>query len=219
MTARELPQAQSTRFSWGFLRNWVLAGTIGWGVSYFALWAVAMIASSFARGLGEGFLFLASLPTIVVVVSILQWLVMRRRISCGGGWVLAAMVGSLLWTLAFHYSRGVLPKPAQQLHVVRLGMILLYVAGAGASIGALQWVFVLRRQVPRAYWWVLASSLGWALAPLEWMWDFDFGSGMVAVVVRRALLGTLFGIVTGVCVIQLLRATRRGMPGSEEVAG
>lgn len=218
MTAMEYSEARATHSSWAFFRNWVLAGTIGWGVSYFALWVVIMIAATFVRGLGEGFLFLASLPAIAAVVGALQWLVMRRQVWGGGRWALAAVVGSVCWAVAFQYSRGAVSHPANQAYAVRLGMILLYVAGAGAVIGTLQWLFVLRRQVRHAYWWIPASSLGWAVAPLEWIWDLNFGPSLATVVVRRALLGAAFGAVTGVCLIHLLKHTGRGMPGSKKTA-
>ena len=218
MTARELPQVQPTPFPWEFFRSWVLASTIGWGVSYFGLWAVIMIAANFVKGLGDGFLFLASLPTIVAVVGVLQWLVIRRQISGAGRWVLAAIAGSVCWVLVFQYSRTAVPDAMQQSSIVRLGVILLYVAGPGAAIGILQWLFVLRRNIQHAHWWIGISSLGWAVAPLEWIWDFHYGPGVAPVVIRRALLGALFGAVTGVCLILLLRHTRRGIPGSKAAA-
>jgi hypothetical protein len=38
----------------------------------------------------------------------------------------------------------------------------IYLSVMGALIGLLQW-FLLRRSLPRAGWWVLASALGWGL--------------------------------------------------------
>ena len=75
-----------------------------------------------------------------------------------------------------------------------------------AVVGILQWLF-MRRQVTHSVLWIPASSLGWAVAHSEWMWDLDFGlaPGIATVVVRRALLGPAFGAFTGICLILLLK--------------
>jgi hypothetical protein len=67
---------------------------------------------------------------------------------------------------------------------------------AGAVGGTLQWLH-LRHQVPRSGWWVLASTLGWAV-----------GLGL-AVAVGKALgwmvAGAVGGVITGIALIWLFR--------------
>ena len=80
-----------------------------------------------------------------------------------------------------------------------MGLNMVFVgigAMAGLVAGILQWL-ALRGQVARAGWWVLASTLGWAV-----------GLGL-AVAVGRALgwmvAGALGGAITGVALIWLTR--------------
>ena len=62
----------------------------------------------------------------------------------------------------------------------------------GTVVGVLQWL-VLRRQVPRAGWWVLASTVGWVVGlPLG---DINGPPG----------LGAVYGAFTGTALVWLLR--------------
>jgi len=214
MAGCELRDSKPGHPSWRFFGNWLLAGTIGWGLSYLALWAVALAVHIFVSGLGESFLFIASLPTIAAVVGVFQWLAMRGQVEHSGRWFLASILGSVLWALALQYSRGRLADLTREASAVRLFVMFLYIAGAGGLIGTLQWILVLRPNVRHGYLWVPASSLGWAVAHLEWVWDFGFGMGITAVTIRRALLGTMFGVVTGLCLLGLLRYSGRTKPGT-----
>ena len=64
----------------------------------------------------------------------------------------------------------------------------------------LQWL-VLRRQMPRAGWWVLASTVGWVVGmPLG---DINGPPG----------LGAAYGVITGTTLVWLLR---QRPPGSDQ---
>ncbi len=66
------------------------------------------------------------------------------------------------------------------------------VAAGGIVVGVLQWL-VLRRQVARAGWWVLASTVGWVVG------------GPVGAFVGWPALGAVYGAITGSALVGLLR--------------
>ena len=156
---------------------WVLAGTVGWAV-----------------GGGEtAFGEYPSVPNVIVggyvrlaaggiLVGALQWLLLRRQIARAGRWVLAN-IGAVLIVGAIVFGVGAVNADVG------------WVVGAGLSgtlVGVLQWL-VLRGQVARAGWWVVASTLGWI-------------AGMpVGGFLGWAALGAMYGAITGVGIVWLLR--------------
>lgn len=89
---------------------------------------------------------------IGVAVGVLQWLVLRSLFQRAGWWVLGSGLG---WAIGFLTITYLLPE---QIAVLQ-GVIL------GASIGVGQWI-VLRQWVPRAYWWIPMTALGWGVGPI-----------------------------------------------------
>ncbi len=73
-----------------------------------------------------------------------------------------------------------------------------------ASIGLMQWL-VLRREVMRAGWWVLASAAGWLMGVVVGEGLGNAMGGPVWSVVAVALGGTIVGTVTGIPLVWLLR--------------
>jgi hypothetical protein len=88
---------------------------------------------------------------------------------------------------------------------LRLSTLLRYavVAALGGAVrGILQWL-VLRGKVSRAGWWVLASTVGWALGMtvsrvIPWGDDSD-------VLLPMVVTGAVMGAVTGGALVWLLR--------------
>ena len=88
------------------------------------------------------------------------------------------------------------------------------VSGAvgGAAIGILQWL-VLRRQVSGAGWWVLASTMGWAVGSGLGLLVFrtvalavsSDAAFIVALSVGAAVDGAAMGAITGFALVKLLR--------------
>jgi hypothetical protein len=131
-------------------------------------------------------------------VGVLQWLVLRKRVSRAGWWVLASAAGgTLLFQNVFegiYWSLEGFGALLSWIGVVALG---------GAVTGTLQWL-VLRGQVSRAGWWILASTVGWVLSAIvtgSIPWGVDDGSGFAALVV----IGAVMGALTGAALVWLLR--------------
>ena len=87
------------------------------------------------------------------VLGMVQWLVLRRRLSLPRSWIVATslgMAGGLTLTLALFGTS------------TAGSVLLLRGVSTGLLIGLAQWV-VLRRSVPRAWVWVPTVAVGWAL--------------------------------------------------------
>jgi hypothetical protein len=130
---------------------WVLASSVGFGVG--VLVAVGMyIFEVYASIIDLGGMVYPAVFGIVfgAPVGIAQWLVLRWDVTRAGWWVLASIVG-----LAVGMGVAEVVDSATDLGGAVVGAVV------GASVGIAQWL-VLRRQVARAGWWVLASSVGLA---------------------------------------------------------
>jgi hypothetical protein len=188
-----LAMAPPRRPGWRIWFLWLMAGAVGWGVG--------VEVASF--GVPGGLRSLQSSPSIIVagylgvaaggiLVGVLQWLVLRRQITRAGRWVLANLgAAAVLGVVVF----GVGVVNADVGWVGGAGLF-------GTVIGALQWL-VLRRQVARAGWWVLASTVGWIVG------------GPLGGIVGWIALGAAYGAITGTALVWLLR---QAPPGSDQVS-
>ena len=86
-----------------------------------------------------------------------------------------------------------------------LAFIVIILGMAG---GFMQWL-VLRRQIPRAEWWVLASTLGFALAPIAAIAGVMAISQIISLeenlLMAPILLGVLFGVLSAIMPWLVLR--------------
>lgn len=116
---------------------------------------------------------------IGAVVGTLQWLVLRPLIRDDGWWIPASAIGWAGAAVGIGFA-----QPEDRL----VGQVVI-----ATGIGLGQWL-VLRWQVHRAWWWIVLSTLGWALGMM----------GMLGV----SLAGTVAGSVTGFGLELLLRHRR-----------
>ena len=195
-------KAKRSQIGWGFWLQWVVASTVGMVVGFIAgFLSLDLIYDVLGdwliyNVLGDwlDFLFLGIVPGIGV--GVLQWLVLRRRRSGAGWWVLASAAAGY----------GILAGFIGYSESLSFGTLLRFtgvVALGGAVTGILQWL-VLRSQVSRAGWWVLASTVGWGLSVTVARaipWGNDEMDALWALVVTGAVLGA----VTGGALVWLLR--------------
>jgi len=171
----------------GFLIGFVLGSIIGEGV---------IGSGALGRILGNFTL----VAVHVSVVSSMQWLVLRRRISRAGWWVLAGTVGcSVAWVVGYGVAVAAGYSETTEGFAAVLGLTLVAALG-GAAAGILQWL-VLRRRISRAGWWVLASTVGWGLG-------IAIAATLEEVVAGGSILvagGPVLGAVTGGALVWLLR--------------
>jgi len=195
-------KAKRSQIGWGFWLQWVVASTVGMVVGFIAgFLSLDLIYDVLGdwliyNVLGDwlDFLFLGIVPGLGV--GVLQWLVLRRRVSRAGWWVLASAAAGY----------GILAGFIGYSESLSFGTLLRFtgvVALGGAVTGILQWL-VLRSQVSQAGWWVLASTVGWGLSVTVARaipWGMDEMDALWALVVTGAVLGA----VTGGALVWLLR--------------
>ncbi len=167
---------------WRMWFLWLIAEGYGWGT------AVEI------TGLGE--LTLLSNPArwkdaVVgvalagVLVSILQWLILRRYLRRAALWILTSVIAGGLFGVGVHIVQSNGTQSAWLYAIVFLGV----------STSLFQWLLI-RRQMARSYWWIIACIVGWLLAiPAgeEVGWNG---------------VGAVHGAITGLALVLLLRKYR-----------
>jgi hypothetical protein len=158
----ELPSR--SRFDWELWLGWTLASAIGWFVGHILGLTIERLTGNILGSSPTGF-------SSGVLASAGQWLVLRRRIRRAGWWVLATVAGEILgtgvgWalTVLLNYIAIlaiVLGPAAIALLGPVMGFILLGGAIGAGLTGVAQWL-VLWRQVRKAGWWILATTVSWA---------------------------------------------------------
>ncbi len=192
-----LRKFESTHPGWALWLYWVLASIVGVvlgvavpedvvGAVVGAVdRAVPFAAMPLPLAVAAAVIYAVDGAVVGAVVGVMQWVVLRRQITRAGWWVLASTV-------------GVAVGPVVALSLAVGGAVdgaVIY-AVVGAVVGVMQWV-VLRRQITRAGWWVLASTVGVGVAVAM--------SGVVDV----AVSGGIYGTITGATMAWLLRQRRK----------
>jgi hypothetical protein len=209
-------KTEGGQIGWRFGIRWVLLTIAGWAIGFplgFVLVPVAGLIIGLHEGSDSIILKLgldnaASFIVVVAVVSLMQWLALRRVVQRAGFWVLASIIGFTISSSIHGVVCHVYGYPDD---LGPLGVVvwtLFFILG-GTLTGLLQ-QRILRHQVRRSGWWVPASAAGWGLVVI--------GFGIVSKIlgVRLQVVGLivssgLLGIVTGVTLIWLLRQPRQQM--------
>jgi hypothetical protein len=166
---------------WSLWLWWVLASSVGLALGF---------AAGFAAGFAVGGALSATASqgvfgaVVGASVGTMQWLVLRRTVARVGWWVLASTLGM---GVGFALVRAATPMVSS---IVGGGPLYGVVNGAvvGTLVGMLQ-LLVLRGQVTRAGWWVLASAVSMGVG---------FALGQV--------VGQVVGVaITGVALVWLLQ--------------
>ena len=212
------------RWRWSFWAWWSGAGALGWGLGQALGWyGGSLVIHERVLDLGDGtWLFGAGLAetadTIIIgaVVTLVQMSVLRRH-SDQGNWRRWGLVTMLAWMLTGMLSRFSLSE---------LGGLML-----GLTLGIAQWL-ALHRLAHRK-WWVLVSTLAWA--PI-WSLSASLNTGlyqaiggtmtgsiyergpgwMVALLLAGALVGGLWGVITGGVLARILTPAPGHSPSEEE---
>jgi hypothetical protein len=186
---------KGSQVGWSFWLLWVVASTVGLYVGWvLAFVIIAFYSVVFGLDYCDACDGLAFVIGIGIGIGVAQWLVLRRRVSGAGWWVLASAVGGygIMQAGFTGYSESV------EMSFVSLLGLTGVVALSGAVTGTLQWL-ILRGQVSQAGWWVLASTVGWglAIALSRGVGANDF--------VAVGVVGAVLGAVTGGALVWLLR--------------
>lgn len=190
------------------------------GVGLWLAWTLATAAgmllglvpfAAFAADLDLGLVrFL--LPLVAgLLVGLFQWLALRPYLTRSVDWVLHGGAG---WALGFALGLFVI----QAIGGSALGAFVGYLL-FGLIIAALQWP-VLRREIPNALPWVIASMAGWALGAYLGQGVLNsLGSGagvsqVVSSAVVAGVTGLVAGAITGLALVWIVRQPdREAVPG------
>jgi hypothetical protein len=203
-------KVERSQVGWGFWLGWVVASTVGWFVGLIMMYIIGfLMAESFDI---EWLTDLYMGIMLGIGVGVLQWLVLRRRVSRAGWWVLASAAGFVVVggsvfgaaDVVFGFLEGM---GGMSSFINVLGRTVVVALG-GAVTGILQWL-VLRSQVSRAGWWVLASTVGWGLCMAVAFSGVSLLESDIETFIPTLLLlvggGVVLGAVTGGALVWLLR--------------
>lgn len=177
--------------------EWMVATLIGYTIGILAIlpWMVNLAYAAqpgWSTGLMGG-------TILGGAVGVAQWLVLRRHAEQVGWWIVATIAGFMVglgigMPLA---DTGFMPTGAALRVAYNTGMTGAIV---GVVLGLFQWV-VLRRFIPSAALWIVASALGWmvgmGLGAAISTWSTTIGSLLVS--------GLSCGVVTGIVMQYLMR--------------
>jgi hypothetical protein len=188
----------------GFGLLWMAASTVGFALGSIAHENAEKLLTDATPAVIALTITVGLYPLVATLPGFLHWLILRRWFPQAGWWVLASGAGSLLGFLVMGWGLGV--ADTQDGMTFARFAVPASMAVAGAAVGTLQWV-VLRRWVPRAGWWVLASSISWAAA--EYAYLRLTRAGDVRLLWGAVVSGTLSGTITGLALVGLMRNTRK----------
>ena len=179
--------APQRRPGWRVWFLWLMAAAYGWGTAVEVTGLGELTLQSSPPRLLDAYLGVA---VAGILVGALQWLVLRKKLARAGWWVLTSLGAAVLFGVVVF---GVGMVNADMGWVAGTGLI-------GTVAGVLQWL-VLKQQVLRALWWVLASTVGWVVGiPVGGMVGWNG-------------LGAAYGAITGMALVWLLR---QEPPGSDQ---
>lgn len=191
---------------WGFWLQWVTASTVAFCLNATAIGGTARILNDISSVVGGVAVTGVTLLVVGFLPGFLHWIILRQWLPRAGWWVSVSGLGSFLGFLAIglgmNLAIGVAGGEDGSAYIMFPGFGVEF-AFAGALAGTIQWI-VLRRWVTRAGWWVVISSVGWAVAGLAYM-RLTRGND-VALPLGGAISGALSGGITGLGMVWLLRA-------------
>ncbi len=170
---------EPARVGRGFWLWWVLASFVGWTVG-------SVVSDTVGDAVDEVWFDSVGLITLGTLIGGTQWLVLRYQVSWAGWWVVVNIAG---WTV------GALVNLPLNLP---LGLFPGWFVGLVVA-GIFQWL-VLRRQLSRATWWLLASFVAWAAG-------FSISAALPECrgPCSGAVFGAVIGAITGIALAWLLR--------------
>jgi hypothetical protein len=200
--AIDLDEAKVRRNELGLWLSWALATGAGMALGYLP---AALLVNVLDLGLAR-----VIVPLLVgFLVGFAQWLVLRRYMTDSQDWILAGGAG---WAVGYALGLAIIQLLANSPFGTWLGYILF-----GILIGLVQWP-VLRREIPRASTWVLASVVGWTVgAAVSYLFlnaifpgnQASQASFPLVAVVDSGLTGLVAGAITGLALVWLVRQPDR----------
>jgi len=149
---------------WALWFYWIMATTLGWLI---------------------GNIFFQGIPFIIsgVIIAVLQWSVLYKRIQKAWRWIILSAfgwVGAYILVLVFTPGWNSLNGPV-----------------IGLGVGLMQWL-ILRTEVDWAAWWIIINILAWTTG--------------LTLMPGTLTSGSLPGALTGITLVILFRFSVKGKP-------
>ena len=174
--------APQRRIGWRMWFLWLMASAVGFGQGMYLGWFDGTDPSFLDTTPADVVAGSAGLAVGALLTGVLQWLVLKRHLARASQWVLATLAAVVV-VGAVIFGVGLIDTDVGW---------LVGVGAFGPAVGVTQSA-VLRPQIARAGWWVLASTGAWAVSmPL----------GDIA---GPPALGAAYGAATGAVMVWLLR--------------
>jgi hypothetical protein len=145
-----------TRDGWATWIAWVIASAVGLAIGLAVYLPLAVGLADGMEVVAHTLISASAGAWLGMSVGVAQWLVLRRRDTNPGGWVVASAVGAAVGGTGALVLAGLM---SQALNTDFVANFVVGGAFLGGSLGLAQWL-LLRQQVARAGWWVLASAVG-----------------------------------------------------------
>lgn len=150
----------SVKSAW--LLVWCVTSSIGAGFGVIAWVAVGSILEAAVGGAESVLTAMAAGSAFGAVLGFGQWLALRGSVDHAGRWIIASIVGYgidfVLGATLLPSEAGVGARAGEQ---ILLGAVLGFAVALAPA--TLQWLLVLRSQIPGSVWWVPLSLAAWGL--------------------------------------------------------
>lgn len=189
---------------WQFWLQWILVTVLGWVLS---LAFNRIVGYPFVRGGRSWGSLFVSLGARPIWISLMQWLLLRRRVLRAGWWV---GVNVITWLILVStlvalgpFAGNAWNMEGEIVDTAILTIFCVAVALVTASTGVIPVAFFLHRGVKRAMWWVPANFISLSL----------IGYGSLPVFhptwVVQLVLGGVQGATTGLVLAWMLSDTQK----------
>lgn len=183
---------------------WIFCSTFGWGIVQFFGFQIADIPTWTYVGVYACF-FLINSFLIGAVVSVFQYLTLRRILGLSMKWVFATTVGYMFGVPVFfllfvflNWLMTGLPSIIENQFVIISVPIHIMMIASGAFISWLQLisgeVHVFTQNFKLKVLWIFGSALGWGIGFYAMAYSRTFGS---PIIFQNIFCGLLIGIISG----------------------
>jgi hypothetical protein len=191
----DIDESKVARNEFGMWLEWTLATALGMLVGYLpSIIFVDLIDLGLAR---------VVIPVLAgLLVGFSQWVVLRQYLTESSDWILAGGAG---WAVGYALGLFLINNLTGSLLGGLLGYVLF-----GVIVALVQWP-VLRREIPNALAWVLASVIGWTAGfylsqvSLGVFFDGPTIAPAVSTSVISGMSGLVAGAVTGLALVWIVR--------------
>ena len=180
----------------GYWLAWFLASAIGYSLG--AILGVSAAYRLFDRDPFDAVMGFTLGEMMGATGGYFQWFVLRERIVGAGLWWLASALG-------FGLAMGAMEAANTGENPAMAGILLGFIFGT--ATGLLQWL-ILRRNAPRAGWWLLANLLGSLVGAIALPISTtvgESGNWDLAIMTFGLVFGAGHGAITGAALVWLVR--------------